>query len=590
MLTPEQADGLAVAFERLAQPVTDYLVEDIARRVREAGQLTGAAAYQVWRAQSLGMSRAQVEERVAGLLEQQKEEAARLFRQAAETGYDFDLSHLSAEAVPFAENLSARQITEAAVALAGEKLDNITRTMGFVGPDGVCRALTEAYTNAADHAFALVSAGGTDLDTAVRRTCANLAGRGIRQIDYDSGTSTSLESAIRRDLMGGLGLMAEQISQKNHDDLGADGWEISAHANSAPDHEPFQGRQYADEAYQALNSSLSRRIGTLNCGHNAFPIVLGVSRPQYSQAELERFRRDNEAGVTVDGRHYTGYEATQRQRRLEQAIRAQKRRTLTTQDQDELQAAQIRYQRLNEEYRRFSRAAGLRTQEERLAVSGFGNAQPSRTGAAANRRTELVKSFEEDMAAAGYKTSGFQDYEGDEETLSQMKQAFTRLAGDFPDEARGLTIRLARSEDPENYGWFEDDIRTISFNREMFKSWDELQREYAELVKEGHFPAGTDVRGCFYHEFGHVVGVGRNISGRKCTLDTMVSLGLGFGNPPHMTAKAAKDRLPALLSRYSAEETSRPFDEVIAECFSEWYTSDEPRAFCREFLRRAGVF
>ena len=154
-----------------------------------------------------------------------------------------------------------------------------------------------------------------------------------------------------------------------------DCWEIDAHNNSAPDHEPIQGKQYPDAEYQALNNSLVRRIGTLNCGHSAHPIILGVSIPQYSPEELERMRQKNEEGVTYQGKHYTGYEATQRQRRLEASIRRQKRRILVDEaagDAEKLQTDQIKLQTLRQEYSRFSRAAGLRTQLERAEVAKFG--------------------------------------------------------------------------------------------------------------------------------------------------------------------------------------------------------------------------
>lgn len=199
--------------------------------------------------------------------------------------------------------------------------------------------------------------------------------------------STSLEAAVRRSVMGGLGLMQEQITQQNHDDFGCDGWEISAHAASAPDHEPIQGKQYSDAEYTALNNSLVRRIGTLNCGHAAFPIILGVSRPQYTPEELQKFREDNAAGIDYQGKHYTMYEATQMQRRLERSMRTQKRRILrdeATQDKEKLQINQIRLRRLREEYSRFSKAAGLRTQQERAEVAGFGAEQAKRVTAGYN--------------------------------------------------------------------------------------------------------------------------------------------------------------------------------------------------------------
>lgn len=389
MLTPEQVQGLQVAFEQMAEPVTEYLVRDVARRVSEAGQLTSTAAYQIWRLQELGKSLPEVEAEVSRLLGKQLEEIRRLFTQAAEVGYNFDIDRLHPDAVLFAENTSIQQMVSAAVALADQDFQNITQTMGFIGSDGKARTLTDAYRNATDEAFNLIISGATDYNTAIRRACAKLISEGIRSIEYDSGMHTSLEAAIRRNMMGGLGLLVEQISERNHDDLGADGWEISAHAASAPDHEPIQGRQYSDEAYQRLNNSLRRRIGTLNCGHNAFPIILGVNAPQYTQSELDRFREDNAKGVNYEGRHFdTVYEATQYQRRIERAIRAQKRRVMVdegSRDGEQLEQDRIKLRRMNEEYRRFCRSTSLRPENERLQVSGFGRGHAARVNAGAER-------------------------------------------------------------------------------------------------------------------------------------------------------------------------------------------------------------
>ena len=93
-----------------------------------------------------------------------------------------------------------------------------------------------------------------------------------------------------------------------------------------------------------------------------------------TEAQLEKFRQDNEEGVTFDGVHYTGYEATQRQRKFERSIRSQKRKILVdeaTGDKDKLQTDQIRLQRLKQEYKRFSDGTGLRVQHERLETAGF---------------------------------------------------------------------------------------------------------------------------------------------------------------------------------------------------------------------------
>ena len=41
----------------------------------------------------------------------------------------------------------------------------------------------------------------------------------------------------------------------------------------------------------------------------------------YTPEELEKFRAENEAGVNFEGRYYTLYEATQRQRKYKRTIR-----------------------------------------------------------------------------------------------------------------------------------------------------------------------------------------------------------------------------------------------------------------------------
>lgn len=300
------------------------------------------------------------------------------------------------EAVPFAENQSIQQVVSAAVDLADENLKNITQTLGVIQQNGEFSPLTDYYRKACDEAFMQVSTGVLDYNTAIRRACSTLAQRGIQTIDYESGVRTSLEAAVRRNMMGGLGLMVEDISRQNHDDLGCDGWEISAHAASAPDHEPIQGRQYPDEEYERLNNSLVRRIGTLNCGHTASPIILGVSEPQYTNAELAEIRRKNEEGVTVEGRHYSMYEATQKQRQIEGAIRTQKRRVLideAAKDEEKLLTDQIRLRSINEEYRRFSKVAGLPTQRERAQIAGFGREK-------ANDATKAAEQYYQDWSKA----------------------------------------------------------------------------------------------------------------------------------------------------------------------------------------------
>ena len=269
-------------------------------------------------------------------------------------------------------------------------------------------------------------------------------------------------------------------------------------------------------------------------------------------------------------------------------MRAQKRRILVAEsvgDKDTLVIAQTRLQRLVQEYKRFSKAAGLRTQQERLEVAGFGPKQASRATGSAKKQISMIESFKETMTESGYTVKGFDYYTGDLETLQQMQTAFTRLAKDFPDEANGLTIHLSKTADPTTYGWFDRDANAIHYSRDLFKDWKKLQDDYKELVNEGHFPVGTDARGCFYHEFGHAVWFARGgKSLRKAVDSTLLKLGHGYVN-----VEQRKTLIRKLLSGYAAETTYPAYQEVIAEAFSEWYNSDKPREFCKELLKEVGI-
>lgn len=146
MLTADQIDALRDRAGEIADPILRYLLEDIARRVAEAGQLTSTASYQVWRAQQLGLSQKEIKKRLQELLNVSGAEIEKLMTQSAEVGYSFDLKHLpTAAAIPFEENAAMQKLVSAAVKLAQEDFTNLTQTLGMVDPYGHVQPLRDAY-------------------------------------------------------------------------------------------------------------------------------------------------------------------------------------------------------------------------------------------------------------------------------------------------------------------------------------------------------------------------------------------------------------------------------------------------------------
>lgn len=367
-MTQEQRDGLNDAALALTEPIIEELLKDISRRIKKAGAITDTAEYEIYRAQALGESKKEIAEAIARQLEISEEVIDSLLDYVVDNSAQFeDSEYLQQLSEGYAEVMKNR---------TAEQLKNLWAT----APDGKTVPIQDAYAKALDFAFRQTATGALDLNTAIRRAVGPLAKRGLRTIEQKNGRSVGIEYACRRYLMDQMGALDNAIQQQNHDRMGCDGWEISAHAACAPDHEPIQGRQYTDAEFEQLNASLQRPIGRLNCRHVADPVLIGVDKPVYSEAELAKMAADNEKGVTYNGKHYTLYGAGQEQATLENAIRRMRRQVLVDEESGsaDLQKNQIRLRVLQSEYNRICRATGRRTRTERLYTAGFGRSQASK--------------------------------------------------------------------------------------------------------------------------------------------------------------------------------------------------------------------
>lgn len=367
-MTQEQRDGLNDAALALTEPIIEELLKDISRRIKNAGAITDTAEYEIYRAQALGESKEAMAEAIARQLEISEEVIDSLLDYVVDNSARFeDSEYLQQLSEGYAEVMKTR---------TAEQLKDLWAT----APDGKTVPIQDAYAKALDFAFRQTATGALDLNAAIRRAVGPLAKRGLRTIEQKNGRSVGIEYACRRYLMDQMGQLDNAIQQQNHDRLGCDGWEISAHAACAPDHEPIQGRQFTDEEFEALNASLQRPIGRLNCRHVADPVLIGVDTPVYSDEELTQMAADNEKGVTYNGKHYTLYGAGQEQAAIENAIRQMRRQVLADEESgsDDLQKHQIRLRVLQSEYSRFCRATGRRTRTERLYTAGFGRSQASK--------------------------------------------------------------------------------------------------------------------------------------------------------------------------------------------------------------------
>lgn len=390
MLTPEQLQNLPQELTDLYDQLSEFILRDIARRIAKGAQITDTAEYQLYRARSLGLSTDEIAAKIAEINGSSAAEINRLIREAAAQSDEFDRKMLGADkgaAIPLEDNQQLQKLISAQIAETAGKCENLTNTMGFADHDFLGRvyylSMTDMYRREMDSAHMKVVTGVTDYMTAIRQACNKLAASGVRTIDYESGRSDRIEVAARRTLLTSVAHVTHRISEQNGEELGADGWEMSAHSGSRPSHAVYQGRQYTQEQYERIIKPL---ISEPNCRHDVFPIILGVSEPVYTEEELQNI---DQPPFTYEGRTYTAYEASQQMRKMERAMRKQKDRCIVADaagDEEAFATASIRLNRQKYIYEDFCKAADSYTEYERTYVTGFNRSIAARSGVAAIKK------------------------------------------------------------------------------------------------------------------------------------------------------------------------------------------------------------
>lgn len=390
MLTPEQLQNLPQELTDLYDQLSEFILRDIARRIAKGAEITDTAEYQLYRAKSLGLSTDEIAAKIAEINGSSASEINRLIREAAAQSDEFDRKMLGVDkgaAVPLEENAQLQKLISAQIAETAGKCENLTNTMGFADHDFLGRvyylSMTDMYRREMDSAHMKVVTGVTDYMTAIRQACNKLAASGVRTIDYESGRSDRIEVAARRTLLTSVAHVTHRISEQNGEELGADGWEMSAHSGSRPSHAVYQGRQYTQKQYERIIKPL---ISEPNCRHDVFPIILGVSEPVYTEEELQNI---DQPPFTYEGRTYTAYEASQQMRKMERAMRKQKDRCIVADaagDEEAFATASIRLNRQKYIYEDFCKAADSYTEYERTYVTGFNRSIAARSGVAAIKK------------------------------------------------------------------------------------------------------------------------------------------------------------------------------------------------------------
>lgn len=386
------------------------IMEDIVRRIQKAGEITSTADYQINRLRMLGYSSEDIEKEIKKALNASYPQMFELYDQVIDKEYTRNkdiYEQINGNFIPFEENGQLQQITNAIIDNAIEGLQNITGSLGFYLDYGngkrVITPLAEIYQGYLDDACMDIVTGSFDYNTVLRRVVSQLTNSGLRVIDYPSGWHNRVEVAARRAVLTGASQIAGRVTEYNAKQLGTDYFEVEWHPGARPTHTVWQGKVWSKEQLVSV-CGLGTVTGLLgaNCYHTYYPFFPGLSKRNWTDDWLRKKNAEENTPKSFKGKDYTVYQAKQRQRQMETAMRAQREKVQLLQkggaDRDEVMLQKAKYQGQLDEYAQFSRKMGLSQERERIYMDGRGRVATNTKAQNSMFHPEMIKNASKDVA------------------------------------------------------------------------------------------------------------------------------------------------------------------------------------------------
>lgn len=388
--TPELLDALPEELAELYRALEDTLLDEICSRLKLADQFNEVTVQDIRALRSHGIDLKDIEKAIrktTGISEKKLKELLDDVVARNQKYYTdlIDLAHITQP-----DALVSIEDTWAIYEQTKQTMRNLTRSMGFLVDAGrTMLPPARAYQWALDSAVIQIQSGAISYNQAIKSAVQKLAG-GLKVVNYESGHVDHIDVAVRRAVMTGVNQICDQYTNQSAEYLETRYFEVSAHSGARDkpgaspwsSHKDWQGKVYYhsesgepdplglyDDLVETTGYGYVDGLTGANCRHHKYPYVPGVSERTYTDEQLKHI--DDGLGCTFDGKTYTAYEATQMQRRIERQIRAQKKLRNAYKKaglSEEATAANIKLRRLNAEYSRFSKAAGLPEQPERTKV------------------------------------------------------------------------------------------------------------------------------------------------------------------------------------------------------------------------------
>lgn len=419
MLTKEQEEIISAAIQPLFQYLEHEVIVDFANRIKESLSYTRTAELQAIAMRELGYSPAKIRREamkllkadeefrkmvalntlqhkrtVKKMLEKIQKEACKanseIMSGAGNMAYADDLSVWKDAGKTLTDDSYLSQLVKAFAKQTEGELKNLTQTTGFKTMSGF-ESMENLYRRELDKALIKVCSGTFSKEKVIKDTVHELAQSGLRTIDFESGYSMQLDTAVRLAMRTGAHQLSGKIMDKNMEQTGENLVYVSKHwgarntGEGVANHENWQGKvyyikdgtDYSEEAkrigqdlimnlWYATGYSIDGKhendplgLYGYNCRHRYYVWFLGISSLPDEQEQPKP--------ITIDGKTYDYYAVTQKMRSMERSVRALKREKealgklgMDTKEID------VKIKRKVEEYQNFCEKCNVKEKTERM--------------------------------------------------------------------------------------------------------------------------------------------------------------------------------------------------------------------------------
>ena len=383
-ITPEYLDAAPQPIIDAVHGLENDILREICSRFRLTGELNEVAVNDIRILRSIGLDMDDIERYIA---ENTKSTIPQV-EAALDRVVDMNRRYYDSLADKASITMPAHLVSAVDIAIIkAQTLDgyrNITRSLGFAVQSGSVRTfqpIAKAYQAALDKAELKVYSGSFTVQQAMEDAVRELADSGISIVDYASGHRDHADVAARRAIMTGLNQVTAKYSEAAAEVLETDLYEVTAHRGARDkgagwqNHKSWQGKVYSTRSdskypniYTVCGLGAVDGLEGANCRHRKYAFLEGVSERAYTDKELQEI---DTPPITYEGRRYTAYEATQKQREIERTLRKLERRRIGYNAAgmvEREQETKARITRLQRKYRAFSKAAKLPEQWERAKI------------------------------------------------------------------------------------------------------------------------------------------------------------------------------------------------------------------------------